>query len=377
MVILATIIVLVIIIVTLILYNLSIHKKIQTFNNINDKISNLNVLQDFIDTIGKDESVDNKIQAINDIIIEKFGVKYSTIVVFNGAEYILKASNVDEKHWDTLTNLHTEEMFKDSVMTATPKYVTVNKPGEKLSYQKSEMNRAKSAMFFPLYIDNIYFGYWIIESGEAHAFDKMDTSILEVVRENIVAILKTVSYQNTIENIYRVDKTTGINSAEYLYGNGKRVIDKYPQSSICMFKIINIEEINQRLGRDLGTETILKISNLVKSKIFAEYIFVRYMGPKFAIAFSGVDVDGVVNFVTSMKAEIEKIQITKGVVADPVPALPQNEKSKQTKPPLTARPKTNFVIATYYKGTGLEEVTKKLEEYLDEADMKESNISCI
>jgi len=138
-----------------------------------------------------------------------------------------------------------------------------------------------------------------------------------------------------------------------------------------MFKIINIEEINQKLGRDFGTETILKVSNLVKSKIFAEYIFVRYMGPKFAIAFSGVDIDGVVNFVTSMKTEIEKIQISKDIGAANRP------QSKQTKPVITARPKTNFVIATYYKGTGLEEVTKKLEEYLDEADKKESNISCI
>ena len=30
-----------------------------------------------------------------------------------------------------------------------------------------------------------------------------------------------------------------------------------------------------------------------------------------------------------------------------------------------------------YKGTGLEQVTKKLEEYLDECDKKESNINCI
>lgn len=69
-------------------------------------------------------------------------------------------------------------MFKDSIASATPKYVTVNGAGEKLAYQKSEMGRAKSAMFFPLYIDNIYIGYWIIESSEPHAFDNMDTSVL-------------------------------------------------------------------------------------------------------------------------------------------------------------------------------------------------------
>ena len=220
--ILLTIILLVFAIIVLVIYNLKIHKKIQYFSNINDKLSSLNVLQDFLETIGKDSSVDNKLEIINNILIEKFMIKYSTIVVFNGAEYVIKATNVDEKHWDAMRNLHTDEIFKDSVMTATPKYVTINRPDEKLTYQKMEMGRAKSAMFFPLYIDNIYIGYWIIESSEEHAFDKTDTSVLGVVKENIIAVLKTVSYQNTIENIYRVDKNTGLNSAEYLYGKGKR-----------------------------------------------------------------------------------------------------------------------------------------------------------
>ena len=299
--ILLAIVVLIIIIIALVIYNLSISKKINKFQNINERLSNLKVLQDFMDTIGKDTPVDNKLQVINDILIEKFNIRYSTIVVFNGAEYVIKASNVDEKHWDALKNLHTEEMFKDSISSATPKYVTINSAGEKLAYQKSEMGRAKSAMFFPLYIDNIYIGYWIIESSEPHAFDNMDTNVLGVVRENIVSVLKTVSYQNTIENIYRVDKTTGLNSAEYLYGKGKRVIDKYAQSTICMFNITNIMDINEKFGRDAGTKAIIDISNIVKSSISSQYIFVRYMGPKFAIAFSGVDLEGVEEFIKTLK----------------------------------------------------------------------------
>ncbi|MBQ6992349.1 MAG: GGDEF domain-containing protein [Clostridia bacterium] len=357
------IIFLVILIAILAAYNLSISKKIKTFSNINEKISNLNVLQDFIDTIGKDMPVNNKIEVINDIIIQKFNIKYSTIVVFNGAEYVLKTSNVDEKHWETLRNLHTEEIFKDSIMTATPKHITVDKPEEKLPYQKFELGRAKSAIFFPLYIDNIYIGYWIIESNEPHAFDHFDTNILGIVKENIVAVLKTVSYQNTIENIYRVDKTTGLNSAEYLYGKAKTIIDKYPQSTICMFTITNIEDINKKFNRNIGTDVIVKMTNLIKTSISAEYIFVRYMGPKFAIVFSGVDEEGVMNFVTSIKKEIEKIRLSK--------------KSKTKKEVEYTFPRTNFAIANYYKGTGLEEVTKKLEEYLDNANINESNINCI
>ena len=63
------------------------------------------------------------------------------------------------------------------------------------------MGRAKSAMFFPLYIDNIYIGYWIMESGRMHAFDKTDTAIIEVVKDNIISILSTMSYQDAMEEL--------------------------------------------------------------------------------------------------------------------------------------------------------------------------------
>lgn len=357
------IVVLVVVVICLIAYNMSIYKKVKGLSNTSEKIANLRVLQDFMDTIGKDASAEDKIKIINDILIEKYQIKYSSIVVFNGAEYIMKASNVDERQWETMTNLHTDPLFKDSIANAVPKYVTVNNGNERLSYQKMEMTRAKSAMFFPLYIDNIYIGYWIIESDIPHAFDGMDTGILEVIRENIISVLKTISYQNTIENIYRVDKFTGLNSAEYMYGKGKRTIDKYAKSTICMFIIKNIEEINEKYGRKIGTETIVRVANTVKSNISSEYVFVRYMGPKFAIVFSGSEIEETVDFISKIKQSIESIGI---VLTD-----------KKSKKELEVKPITNFVLGTYYKGTGIEEVTKKLEEYLDNADKEESEINCI
>lgn len=363
---LAIIIVLIIIIFILIIYNLSIYNTTKQLSNTNEKVSNLIVLQNFIETIGKDMPAEEKIKAINDILIEKYGIKYSSIVVFDGVDYILKATNVDERFSDVLTNLHNEELFRDSILSATPKYVTTNSANEKLSYQKNEMGRAKSAMFFPLYIDNVYIGYWIIESDRMHAFDNMDTSILRTIRDNIVSVLKTLSYQNTVENIYREDKTTGLYSAEYLFGKGKTIIDKYNESSICMFTINNIEQINEKYGRDIGTETIKQVVETVQDNISEEYILVRYMGPKFAIVFTGVDIDAVPEFIKTIKEEIDNIKISTG-----------KTKSKKDKTEITISPLTNFVIATYYKGTGIEELTKKLEGYLDDADKDESKIVCI
>ena len=358
----AVVIILVLIVIGLIIYNLNIHKKIQAFNNINQRINNLSIVQDFMNTIGEYSTVDEKIKKINDILIEKYEIKYSTIVVFDGAQYIIKASNVDKKHWDSLKALQEVDMFKDSIATATPKYVTVNKESEKLPYQQMEFGRAKSAIFFPLYIDNVYIGYWIIESGTPHDFDNVDITILDVVKENIVAVLKTVVHQKTLESIVRKDLFSGLYSEEYLYGEGKKIIDKYTISTVCMFKITNLPQINEQNSRKLGDKVLTKVSEIFSRNMSKEYIFVRYMGPKFAIVFSGIETNTVADFMKDIKQRIESLEIPKA-----------GEEPDETEE--FATPIINIVLSTYYKGTSLDGVTKKLEEYLDSTNPKENDIN--
>ena len=376
--IIAVVVILVFIVIGLIIYNVTIHKKIQKFKNMNQKITNLYVVQDFMNAIGETSTVDEKIKKINDILIERYEIKYSTIVVFDGAEYQVKASNVDKKHWDTLKGLQDVEMFKDSIQTATPKYVTVNNDNERLPYQEMEFGRAKSAIFFPLYIDNVYIGYWIIESGTPHDFDNVDTTVLEVIKENIVSVLKTVVHQKTLETIVRKDLFTGLYSEEYLYEEGKKIIDQYTISTICMFKIINIQEINKKYCRELGNKVITEISRAVQEDLSSEYVFVRYMGPKFVIAFSGVETNSVADYLNEMKDKIEsmKIQLTQEEMQELNLDVARRNKSMQEKGEV-AVPRINIVISSYYKGTALEEVLKKLEEYLDNAPINESDITNI
>jgi len=342
---------------------MSIHKKIENFNNLNQKITSLNILQDFMDTISGYTTVNEKINKINEILIERYQIKYSTIVVYDGAQYIVKASNVDKKHWEALSSLQSEEIFQDSIRTAIPKYVTVEGENERLPYQKMEFGRAKSAMFFPLYIENVYIGYWIIEGSAPHEFDNIDTTILEVVRNNIVSVLRTVENQEIIENIVRDDKYSSLKTAEYLYGEGRKTIDSYTASTVCLFKIINLEQINDEISRKTGDKVIAKICEIVKTNLSQEYVFVRYMGPKFAIVFSGIELEAVATFLEEVKKQIENIEV------EPVDVEFEEEEE------ILAKPKVNIVITTYYKGTALEGLMKKMEEYLDSADKKESDIN--
>ena len=373
--------ILVAIIIVLLIYNMTIHKKIQQFNSLSRQANNLRVLQDFLSTIGECSSVDEKIRKINDILIEKYEIKYSTIVVFNGAEYEVKASNVEHKHWNTLSKLQEVQIFKDSIATATPKYVTVNNENERLPYQEMEFGRAKSAIFYPIYIDNVYIGYWIIESGVAHDFDNIDTTIFEVVKENIVSVLKTVVHQKTLESIVRKDLFTGLYSEEYLYGEGKKVIDQYTTSAVCMFRITNLEEINDNYSRKLGNQVVIDISEYIGNNISNDYLFIRYMGPKFVIVFSGVEIDAVTTFITEIKSQAEDIEISlpihKEIEEIEIEAVDRKNKKKDKKEPEKVKAKLNFVLTTYYKGTGMEEVLKKLEQYIDNADKSENDITCI
>lgn len=342
---------------------MSIHKKIQNFNNLNQKITNLNILQDFMDTISKSASVEEKINQINNIIIERYQIKYSTIVVYDGTKYVVKASNVDEKHWEALSNLQSEDIFKESIQTSVPKYVTVETENERLPYQKMEFARAKCAMFFPLYIDNVYIGYWLLEGSKPHEFDNIDTTILEVIRNNIVAILQTVENQKIIESMVRDDLYSELKTSEYLFGEGRKTIDKYTTSTVCLFRITNLEEINEDISRKTGDKIITKVCEAVRSNLSSEYFFVRYMGPKFAIVFSGIEKQAVAGFMEQIKNQVEAIEV------EPVDVEFEDAED------VIAKPKINIVIATYYKGTALEEVLKKLEEYLDNASKDESQIN--
>ena len=361
--IIAVILILVVIIILLMVYNMSIHKKITNFNNLNQKVTNLNILQDFMDTISKTSSVEEKIEQINNIIIERYQIKYSTIVVYDGTKYIVRASNVDQKHWEALSDLQSEEIFKESIQTSIPKYVTVEAEGERLPYQKMEFARAKCAMFFPLYIDNVYIGYWLLEGNQPHEFDTVDTTMLEVIRNNIVAILKTVQNQKIIESIVRNDKYSTLKTAEYLYGEGRKTIDQYTTSTVCMFRITNLEEINEDISRKTGDTIITKVCEIIKTNLSNEYIFVRYMGPKFVILFSGIERSAVISFVEQIKQEVEEIEV------EPVDVEFEDAED------IVAKPKINVIISTYYKGTALEGVLKKEEEYLDNADKNENKIS--
>ena len=143
-----------------------------------------------------------------------------------------------------------------------------------------------------------------------------------------------------------------------------------------MFKIANIEEIN-KISRELGNKVITEVSKHIKQSISDNYLFVRYMGPRFVIVFCGVDANNASNFVNELKESTEKLNVKLGEDNYTIEDLDKTKlvKRKKKKQNISVSPTLSFVISTYYKGTGIENVLKSLETYIDEEnhDINEIN----
>ena len=146
-----------------------------------------------------------------------------------------------------------------------------------------------------------------------------------------------------------------------------------------MFRISNIEEINEKYSRKLGNQVIIDVSKGVQKNISKEYIFIRYMGPKFVIVFSGVSTESVVDFITNIKNNVEsqKISLKDDFEEIDLEKLNSKKETKKKAKLQEVNAKLNFVVTTYYKGTGMEEVLKKMEQYLDSCGKNENSITTI
>ena len=343
----------------------AMNEQLSKLKNTNQKVKSLSILQDFMEIMGNNSiTTIEKMDRINNSLIEKYEIKYSTIVVFDGTKYKIESSNVGEKHWKTFEQLHNQDIFMESIKNATPKYITA-KQGEKLPYLSMEFERAKSAIFFPMYVDNLYIGYWLIEGNKTHEFDNIDTTIIDLIKNNLISAIRIIRNQRILENMGRIDELTGLNTYEYLYGNIRKTIDKYPTSIVSLFKISNLRQIEDKISKKTANSVIVKVVEYVKSSLSPEYIFVRYNENEFAIIFSGSDAEGVENFLENLKENIEKIKVrTLGSL-------------KESMNGLAVTPKLNIAMMPYYKETSLEEVLKNLEIYLSEANLGESTITCL
>ena len=93
------ILIIIIIEITIILfllgYNVHTNRNLEHVKKAKESFSRILVLRDIMNISASNKSSKDKMNELNNILIEKMNVDYSTIVYYNGLEYIIRATNIE------------------------------------------------------------------------------------------------------------------------------------------------------------------------------------------------------------------------------------------------------------------------------------------
>ena len=275
------------IIIFLLGYNVHTNRNLEQAKKSKKSFSRILALRDIMNISASSKSSKEKMEELNKVLIEKMDIDYSTIVYYNGLEYITKVTNISdieipnmEKDILYIQNLN---IFKEAIDKREFKYITVDKQEEELPYLENRKNIIKSVIFYPMTSKGKYIGYWLIESKKVKAFENVDIQILENLKQAIRNTIEVLSYEEAIETMVRDDKFSELKTMEYLQTEGKMLLEQYNKPQIVMFRIDNLEQVNEEFSRNAGNVLITEVTKKIHSITRGDNIFVRYMGPKFII----------------------------------------------------------------------------------------------
>lgn len=320
-----------VIVVILLIYMIYIKKQISNVISSKEKVEKLYILKKIVEISSETTSTDEKIIKLNDTIIDEFKLLSSSIIYFDGIDFLIKSTNLEEKDTKKLLQIDRNNEIKDAI--------------EKNNVIYTNFEDIKNILFCPLYYENIFVGYWILKEREDF---KISKDIVEILRKAIREMISSLSYETSLEQMTRTDYYSNLKTNEYMLTEGRNILDKYDASEIAILKITNLVEINDEISRDAGNKTIILIANEISNFFEREKldtIVVRYMGPKFVIAFPGV---------TKEKLE-EKDIISK--LKDKISKLENN-------------PKVEIVTIKYTKGSEIGIIENRLEKIVDKKVVK-------
>ena len=275
------------IIIFLLGYNVHTNRNLEQAKKSKKSFSRILALRDIMNISASSKSSKGKMEELNKVLIEKMDIDYSTIVYYNGLEYITKVTNISDIEISNMENdilyIQNLNIFKEAIDKREFKYITVDKQEEELPYLENRKNIIKSVIFYPMTSKGKYIVYWLIESKKVKAFENVDIQILENLKQAIRNTIEVLSYEEAIETMVRDDKFSELKTMEYLQTEGKMLLEQYNKPQIVMFRIDNLEEVNEEFSRNAGNVLITEVTKKIHSITRGDNIFVRYMGPKFII----------------------------------------------------------------------------------------------
>lgn len=302
------IIFLALIIVALSVFAIFLVKRNKYYSLAIGNMSGMVIMQRMFELMAAAIPAPKKIEELNNILIEVFNSKSSTISIYDGMRYEAKATNVDQVFVDSIKDLAEEKDFKNNAVQNVSKYMVA--AGGRLLGYKSAMERGiRSAMFSPIYYNGMYLGFWLLEDEAENAYDSISKEELAKLKDHIGVFIENVLSQESIEGAYNTDKQTGLYNNLYLYSNVRQKTSAEENSVLTLIQLVNLPEINEEFGREVGNKLVEKAANLMKEVFNEENIFIRYSGSKFCIVSLGASAEQlhgtVERYISNVKMQEE------------------------------------------------------------------------
>lgn len=304
------IILLALMIVGLSIFTLFLVKRNKYYSVAIGNMSGMVIMQRMFELMASTIPASKKIEELNNIIIEVFNSKASTISIFDGTTYEIKASNVEDVYKESIKSLAEEQDFKNNATNNISKYL-VAAGGRLLGYKSAMERKIRSAMFSPIYYNGTYLGFWLLEDDAENAYDSISKEELAKLKDHIGVFIENVLSQESIEGAYNTDKQTGFYNNLYLYSNVRQKVFNADNSTLTLMLLSNLPEINEMYGREVGNRLLDKAAKLMSEVFNGENIFVRYSGSKFCIVSPNVSADTlhgtVERYITNLKMQEEVV----------------------------------------------------------------------
>jgi len=274
------------IIIALVVLLFLIYRRNKYYKRLLQNMSVYAVTQRMFELMASTIPATNKIEELNNIMLEVFNSKSSTISIFDGTEYEIKATNIEPIYSESVKELAKEKYFSTNAEQNVSKYAVAT-GGRVLGYKSAAERKIRSAMFSPIYYNGIYLGFWLLEDDAENAFDSISKEELSKLKDHIGVFVENVLNQASIEGAYNTDKQTGFYNKLYLYSTVKKKTSVEESSVLTLLQLSNLPDINNTYGREVGNRLLEKAVRLVHETFSKDNILIRYSGSKFCIVTLG------------------------------------------------------------------------------------------
>ena len=267
--------------ILLILIDYDYKKKLKKYTN-KTEILLKELVQDMFNIMSLDTKATDKLISLNETFLNKFNIKYSSICLYDGYTYNVKASNVDKEYVSIIKDLVEDVSFKNNLIKKNVKYLVASK-NKTLLYKSAIERKIKSALFIPISFEENFLGFVLFEDNVLNNLEKFNKDILIELKNNIANFIENIEFQNVLETANIIDSQTGFYNNVYLYSNARKFLATYNNSAMIVVKFTNLPSINDNYGRNIGNLLLVKLANITKEILGNDNIYIRYSGLRIII----------------------------------------------------------------------------------------------